>query len=96
MVSGDTSILDYPVEVIVKGYYEEDLDNENYIIFEKQLVQLGHPKVSRFFDNLNILHIVLIDARTAQYNSYDFIYDNKNECFAKNKLTENLSINYYG
>ena len=67
-----------------------------YTIFEEQYVQLGRPEVCAFTAADWVLHIVLTDARTAQYNVYDFVLDAQNHKFLKKTVLENTGVNVFG
>ena len=64
-----------------------------YTLFDDQ-VQLGVPAGEAWMDVENRLHVVIRDARSAQYKITDFVFDGEREVFAGEIVMDWSGINY--
>ncbi|MDD3165706.1 MAG: hypothetical protein PHS97_07600 [Oscillospiraceae bacterium] len=69
---------------------------QHYVLLETQNVQLGMPTVSVFYDRADALHIILTDARTAQFRISEFTYSPDAGGFEKAELADYAAVNYWG
>ena len=67
----------------------------NFVLFD-ETVQLGTPQGDVFTDVENQLHIVIQDARTAQYRIIDYRYDEGENAFFGEVLADYGGVNYWG
>ena len=56
--------------------------------------QLGTPAGEAWMDAENRLHVVIRDARSAQYKITDFVFDGEREVFAGEIVMDWSGINY--
>ena len=67
----------------------------NFVLFD-ETVQLGTSQGDVFTDVENQLHIVIQDARTAQYRIIDYRYDEGENAFFGEVLADYGGVNYWG
>lgn len=64
--------------------------------FFDEAVQLGIPSAEALTDLEGRLHIIVKDARTAQYEITDYLYDEDSKKFTGTKVMDYGGINYLG
>lgn len=91
MTDGQELFLDDRCDFIIQAEWEQGV----YTLFE-DTVQLGVPEGDIWIDQENQLHIVIRDARSAQYCMTDYIYDSQEEVFLGEQVIHGEGINYIG
>ena len=76
MVESGELMLDDRCHFVIRAVSGE----QNFVLFD-ETVQLGNPQGDVFTDVENQLHIVIQDARTAQYRIIDYRYDEGENVF---------------
>ncbi len=72
------------------------VDDKNFVLMDRQTIQLGVPKVSLYENIDGQTVIVLSDIRTAKYDIYEYTYDESLGGFLVRCLTQNDGINFVG
>ncbi len=91
MVESGELMLDDRCHFVIRAVSGE----QNFVLFD-ETVQLGTPQGDVFTDVENQLHIVIQDARTAQYRIIDYRYDEGENVFFGEVLADYGGVNYWG
>lgn len=91
MVESGELMLDDSCHFVIRAVSGE----QEFVLFD-ETVQLGAPEGDVFTDVENQLHIVIQDARTAQYRIVDYRYDEGENVFFGEILADYSGVNYWG